>query len=116
MLIAWSDPKEIKPLAGRVLGVGGSTGFRRSAAASPAYVSGSVYLDAPDLATSNARSHGAVAIQAVIEHELGHLVGLDHVKDRKQLMYPEAGHVPTYGPGDLRGLAIEGSGSCHPEL
>jgi hypothetical protein len=26
------------------------------------------------------------------------------------------GHVPTYGPGDLRGLAIEGSGTCHPEL
>ena len=49
-------------------------------------------------------------------HERGHLVGVNHVTDTKQLMYPEAGHVQTYGPGDLRGLAIEGSGSCHPEL
>lgn len=51
---------------------------------------------------------------ATLLHELGHLVGLDHVDDRSQLMYPTAVFgVAEFSAGDLRGLAAVGSdGGC----
>ncbi|MBL8775326.1 MAG: matrixin family metalloprotease [Acidimicrobiales bacterium] len=46
-------------------------------------------------------------------HEFGHAVGLAHVQDTGEVMYPDV--VPTrpahYGPGDLQGLAALG-GAC----
>ncbi|WP_422677956.1 matrixin family metalloprotease [Blastococcus brunescens] len=45
-------------------------------------------------------------------HEIGHLVGLDHVSDRTQLMYPSAGHTLDFASGDLAGLAALGDGEC----
>lgn len=45
-----------------------------------------------------------------ILHELGHLVGLDHVDDDGELMYPRPGLGPaTWGPGDLAGLGRLGA-------
>lgn len=50
---------------------------------------------------------------ATLRHELGHLVGLDHVDDEQQLMYPHpvAGEV-GWGDGDRRGLRALGGGGC----
>ena len=45
-------------------------------------------------------------------HELGHLVGLDHVDDPNELMYPRAAERTSYGPGDLKGLALLGAIPC----
>jgi predicted Zn-dependent protease len=45
-------------------------------------------------------------------HELGHVLGLGHVQDPSQLMYPAHHGQATYGPGDLAGLAAEGDGAC----
>jgi Matrixin len=56
-------------------------------------------------------SHGMTVL-----HELGHVVGLDHVKDREQVMY--AGRRPVlglsdWGDGDLEGLEVVGApASC----
>jgi hypothetical protein len=40
----------------------------------------------------------------VFLHEMGHVLGLDHVDDTNQLMYPSTSPVSTFGDGDLAGL------------
>jgi hypothetical protein len=51
----------------------------------------------------------------VLLHELGHAMGINHVTDTSQIMYP--GAVPngpqTYASGDLRGLWLVGQGAAH---
>ncbi len=43
---------------------------------------------------------------SVLLHELGHVVGLDHVADDREVMFGSVSHFTGdgYGPGDLRGL------------
>lgn len=53
---------------------------------------------------------------ATLLHELGHVVGLDHVDDPDELMavHPGSGAV-AFGPGDRAGLAAVGSDlGCRP--
>lgn len=50
---------------------------------------------------------GSQSVGGVLLHELGHLMGLGHSPDRKQIMYREAGHLSgpaRYRPADLAGL------------
>jgi hypothetical protein len=119
VLIAWSDPKETPELAGRVLGLGGASRVTVTPPGEPGvtgYVTGSVTLDGPEI-TQLARSQGTAAARAVVEHELGHLLGLAHVPDRHQLMYSETEFgVTSYQSGDRRGLAQLGAGACTPGL
>jgi hypothetical protein len=122
VLIAWSDPDETPELSGPVAGIGGSAWVQlpgdAGSAPSRVYVTGLVTLDGPDLArlaTSGATARREVS--TVLLHELGHLVGLDHVRETGQVMYPEAiAGVAHYRPGDRRGLARLGTGSCHADL
>ncbi len=116
VLIAWTTPTEIPKLQGAVAGWGGSESFALSAHDAPAFVTGIAYLDTAQLTQMQSEPHGNVFVRAVIEHELGHVVGLNHVTDPAQLMYPVGRGQTGYGAGDLRGLAIAGSGACHPEL
>ena len=58
---------------------------------------------------------GATTVLAVVMHELGHLVGLDHVDDPADTTYPEtdpAVTAPEYGDGARRGLEELGDGPC----
>lgn len=118
VLITWSDPRESRGLAGSTIGTGGSQALTltKGATSETAYVTGNVTLDAPQLRQTLAEE-GRQAVRGVVEHELGHVVGLAHVNDRKQLMYPESAlAVSRYQAGDLRGLAILGNGPCTPDV
>ena len=80
-------------------------------------MSGQVALDAAQLADVVRFNGGRAVAIATITHELGHLVGLAHVDDPRQLMYPHARSlVSTFGNGDLTGLAALGNGTCHDKL
>ncbi len=109
VLIAWATPDEVPDLEGDVAGVGGSTavdvGFRGRR-----YVTGQIVLDAETFEEFGDREQPAA--QAIVDHEFGHLVGLDHVDDPGELMNPENVGRTTYGPGDLEGLARIGGIPC----
>lgn len=51
-------------------------------------------------------------ILQVLRHEMMHLVGLDHVDDPAEVMYPNTDGAKAYGPGDIAGLAEIGRGTC----
>ncbi|RLV50048.1 hypothetical protein D9V37_09300 [Nocardioides mangrovicus] len=106
VLVAWSTPARQRTLAGPIVGLGASR-WRQPAGGSRHYVRGAVTLDGPAL-----RHAGAARQLAVLEHELGHVMGLAHVGDRNQLMYPVIGRVSSYAAGDLAGLAALGSLPC----
>src|SRR3954471_17735219 len=114
VLVAWSDEKAFRDLIGHVTGA-----TRPDIVTQPdgrsVFVSGVVALDAADLSVAAVADRTVVA--ATVRHELGHLVGLDHTTDRTQLMFSETQPgISDYGTGDLRGLAIEGSQACFPDV
>lgn len=117
VLVAWSDPTELAELDGDTAGLGGSTWLQVDGTAS-VYVTGVVVLDGPQLGdVLQGRPEGQVEVQAIIQHELAHLVGLDHVDDPGELMHPVSmPGVVDFGPGDLTGLAELGRGQCFPDV
>ena len=69
-------------------------------------------LDAGAFAEMADQSTGFEQSRAIIMHELGHVVGLDHVDDPDQLMFPRTTGRLDWGAGDRRGLAAMGAGLC----
>lgn len=115
VLIAWSDPDHSPALAGPTIGLGGSGWASRGGVS--AYVSGQIELDTPQFRQLLGAPAGKDAARAIIMHELGHLIGLDHVDDPHQLMYAQASHdILEFADGDLSGLSLLGQGECVPEL
>ena len=116
VLIAWETEEQNPALAGDTVGQAGSTAV--SLGKGPrVFVTGTVSLDAGRMPEILAFRDGEETARAIVLHELGHLVGLAHVDDPDQLMYPEARReVPDFAAGDLTGLAALGRGACVPEL
>jgi hypothetical protein len=110
VLLAFATSDEVPELTGRVAGVGGSTSLRRGGWAT--YVSGRVTLDSDAINPLLRRRDGTAWVRAIAMHELGHLVGLGHVRDETELMNAQNGNVTDFGPGDRRGLAELGRGRC----
>jgi hypothetical protein len=116
VLISWVTQGETPDFATDVLGRGGS--FPVGLPYTPnAYVTGQVELDSRQLARILHWPNGRQVVRAIVLHELGHLMGLDHVTDAHQLMYPDSQpEVTDFGAGDLAGLAALGRGTCMPDL
>jgi hypothetical protein len=115
VLITWSTAAESPELAGDVAGVAGSASVTRSGRTT--YVTGSVTLDSEDIATLVAAPATQNTARGIVTHEMGHLVGLDHVDDPTQLMYPSTQALVTaFSWGDLAGLAALGTGACAPNV
>ncbi|MDH2414344.1 matrixin family metalloprotease [Nocardioides sp. CER19] len=93
------------------VGLGGSTALTMNGIVMPHYVTGAVALKRDWFARQSA-DHKTAAEQAVVMHELGHVLGLGHVDDPSQLMSAVNQGQLAYGAGDLNGLAKLGSGSC----
>lgn len=58
---------------------------------------GFAYVDIAELDT-------LASVQATWAHEIGHMIGLNHVNDQKQLMFPFETSNRFFGPGDLEGF------------
>ncbi len=115
VLVAFTDEQQTPALKFDVVGVGGSRALPL-ASGDRVYVTGAVALDGPQLARVRVRFGGRASVRAVIEHELGHVIGLDHVADSTQLM-SDGLHigVQSFGSGDRAGLARLGAGRCYAD-
>ena len=110
LLIAWVDPDDSTISFS-------SDGHTAAGVASPQVppdskdmlVSGWIAINADD---PNGPGFDWIGAQGpVVLHELGHVMGLDHVEARGELMESSGGGVTDFGPGDLEGLRRLGRSS-----
>jgi len=113
LLVGWVPPGATD------LGLGsGVQGVSLSVAVSnrggPSLVSGQVVLDA-DHRLASGFGPGTTDGEVLL-HELAHAVGLGHVQDPTQVMYPQTTNSESaFGAGDRKGLAAVGApAGCHP--
>jgi hypothetical protein len=109
LILIWVDHDDYQAVLRRLHDPRPSIAFAKTMAGLYAnqdqYFGGIVVVDADAIAGRG--FGGRYANGSVLLHELGHIMGLDHVKDPNQLMY--SGHhthvrLRGFGPGDLEGL------------
>ncbi len=101
VLVAWAGADEVPDLAGSTAGIGGSTPARVRDRTQ--YVTGLVVLDRQ--AYDRMEQEGdRRSEELILAHELGHVLGLDHVDDADELMNAEYVGQDGFGPGDREGL------------
>jgi len=111
ILVSWAPASIESLLAGGTVGFGGSVSMW-SSTTDEAFVTGQVVFDT-DLSMLRSGFGAGLTRGNLALHELGHLIGLDHVDDRSQVMYPSVHSASPNGfaSGDLTGLRQLGSSS-----
>jgi hypothetical protein len=109
VLVSFVTGDDEPVLSGNVLGYGGSTSYWTSTS-DPAYVTGEIVLDR-DLSLVRPGFGPGMTRGNLIQHEAAHVIGLDHVDDRSEVMYESiSDRSPDgYGPGDRAGLSQIGA-------
>lgn len=113
IVLAWSTPAAVPYLAGSTMGHGGAA-WASSGDVVELYDGAAVFDAAQRM--SRKRAVERRLTRQLYLHEIGHVLGLDHVTDKRQLMYPvmQRSADAYYGAGDLAGLAALGaSGGCN---
>ncbi|MEX2101855.1 MAG: hypothetical protein WEA54_04885 [Actinomycetota bacterium] len=109
VLIGWEDSASFRDEPNAY---GGANVLPGTGAWRDRYVGGFVVMNADQSLPAGFDSDGSWG--PAFQHELGHLVGLDHVESRREVMAPA--HFPPwptdYGEGDRRGLARLGRIAC----
>jgi hypothetical protein len=109
LILIWVDHEDYRSILRRLQDPRPSIAFAKTMAGlyvdRDQYFGGIIVMD--EDATSSRGFADRYTHGSVLLHELGHIMGLDHVRDPDQLMY--SGRHPNYdlrdfGPGDLEGL------------
>lgn len=111
VLVSWTSPADADvPMIASDRGV--SIPVAVGDGEADVFVSGQIVLN-PDRPLVSGFADRQSSWGATLLHELGHVVGLDHVDDPRQIMYtfPGRGSV-TFAHGDLAGLQEVGAGAC----
>lgn len=115
LIIGFQNANQNPDLEGSITGLGGSSAVPGAYGNGRYLRGGVVILDFEDLAGILAEPRGGEELaEAIIAHELGHVVGLAHVMDTHELMHESNLRLLDWGPGDRQGLAIAGAGACEP--
>lgn len=106
LLISWATPRQVSYLSGSSVGsamsMPGAGGY---------YVDGEMVLDRTQHLRHGFHTSGAFDWGQVMLHELGHVMGLEHVGSRDEIMYRNTTRAThRYGAGDLAGLRAVGAG------
>ena len=101
VLIIWSSQGRLHSLQGDTVGLGGGAVIEVDGR--PRLVTGVIALDRE----SHSRTYDPLTTrsqQLILEHEIGHVLGLDHVDDSRQLMNASYVGQDGLGAGDITGL------------
>jgi hypothetical protein len=112
VLISWATEDEVPQLEDDVAGVGGAIAVEVEPGAWLRYVTGGVTLDSDAFEEIGSVFGDGGERRAILLHELGHLVGLDHVDSADELMFADNVGRRDFDTGDLNGLVAVGNGRC----
>ena len=110
VVIAWGDASEFPRFADDIAGLGGAAS-EQGVTGRRYYVTGGIALST-DIFTDESVALRTEQMEAIVLHELGHVVGLAHVEDAGELMADENSGRLDLGPGDREGLALLGAVPC----